>query len=102
MIQFGPADYSMSIGIPGERKHPRVLEAEKVVIETAQKKGLHPRAELADPADAKRYLDMGVKHFCIGTDVSILFDWFKKSGKMMRDMLGLEPAGGRESAGYGR
>ena len=22
MVQFGPADYSMSIGLPGERKHP--------------------------------------------------------------------------------
>jgi 4-hydroxy-2-oxoheptanedioate aldolase len=102
MIQFGPADYSMSIGIPGQWKHPRVLEAEKFVIETAQKKGLHPRAELSSPEDARRYLDMGMKHFCIGTDVSILFDWFKKSGRMMRDMLGLEAAASRESAGYGR
>jgi 4-hydroxy-2-oxoheptanedioate aldolase len=28
MVQFGPADYSMSIGIPGQWDHPRVKETE--------------------------------------------------------------------------
>jgi hypothetical protein len=38
---------------------------------------------------------MGVKHFCIGTDVSILFDWFRQNGREMRGLLGREmPAGG--------
>src|SRR6195256_2370788 len=27
MVQFGPADYSMSLGIPGQWDHPRVKEA---------------------------------------------------------------------------
>ena len=27
MVQFGPADYSMSIGLPGQFKHPKVKEA---------------------------------------------------------------------------
>ncbi len=35
MVQFGPGDYSMSIGVPGQFNHPRVREAEKYVIETA-------------------------------------------------------------------
>ena len=33
----------------GQWKHPRVLEAEKYVIETALKKGLAPRAEIGQP-----------------------------------------------------
>src|SRR2546426_11488720 len=35
MVQFGPADYSMSIGLAGQFDHPRVREAERHVIATA-------------------------------------------------------------------
>ena len=91
MVQFGPADYSMSIGLAGQFTHPAVREAERHVIETALKRGIAPRAEINNPEEAKRYLDMGVKHFCIGTDVSILFQWFVHNGKAMRTMLGREP-----------
>src|SRR5262249_15647256 len=98
MVQFGPADYSMSIGLAGQRSHPKVREAEKYVIETALKKGIAPRAEISEPAEAARYLDMGVKHFCIGTDVSILFNWFRDSGKAMNSVLKREPPAARATA----
>jgi 4-hydroxy-2-oxoheptanedioate aldolase len=91
MVQFGPADYSMSLGLTGQFSHPRVREAEKYVIETALAKGIQPRAEIASPDQADRYLDMGVKHFCVGTDMSILFDWFRDNGAQMRAILGHEP-----------
>lgn len=90
MVQFGPADYSMSLGIPGEWSDPRVREAEKHVIATSLKMGIAPRAEISHPDEAKRYLDMGVKHFCIGADVSILFEWFKRCGGEMRGLLGMD------------
>jgi 4-hydroxy-2-oxoheptanedioate aldolase len=87
MVQFGPSDYSMSIGLPGQYSHPRVREAETYVIETALKKGLRPRAEIGSPDQAERYLKMGVKDFCIGTDTMILYQWFKSNGAGMRDLL---------------
>src|SRR5262249_56689389 len=87
MVQFGPADYSMSIGLTGQFDHPRVREAERYVIETALKKGVAPRAEIGRPEEARKYLERGVKHFCIGTDVSILFEWVKQSGAAMRGLL---------------
>jgi len=31
---------------------------------------------------------MGVKHFCMGWDVGILFDWFKGNGAKLRAMMG--------------
>ena len=101
MVQFGPADYAMSIGLAGQWSHPKVKEAERYVIETALKKGIAPRAEIAHPDDAKKYLDMGVKHYCIGWDVSILFNWFKDAGQEMRRILGRGDAAGGASAGYG-
>ncbi len=87
MVQFGPADYSMSLGLTGQRDHPSVVEAEAYVIKTALDKGIQPRAEINDPEQAKKYLDMGVRHFCIGTDVTILFDWFKEKGNSLRNLI---------------
>lgn len=87
MVQFGPADYSMSIGVPGQRTHPAVLEAERHIIQTALKKGIQPRVEMPSPALAEPYLEMGVRHFCMGTDISVLFQWFKGTGGEMRRRL---------------
>lgn len=87
MVQFGPADYALSVGKPRLYGDPEVVEAEVYVIETALKMGKHPRVELAGPAGFERYLEMGVKHFCVGTDVSILMDWFRTNGSRMREIL---------------
>lgn len=88
MVQFGASDFSMSIGKTGQYSDPDVVAAEKKTIETALKKGLHPRVELRDPGQAARYLDMGVKHYCIGWDVRILADWWDTKGAEMRGLLG--------------
>jgi len=93
MVQFGPSDYSMSMGVTGQYTHPDVVKAERKTIETALKKGIHPRVELRDPSQAQRYLEMGVKHFCIGWDVTILHAWWSEKGGEMRGMLtGKKPA----------
>jgi 2-keto-3-deoxy-L-rhamnonate aldolase RhmA len=88
MVQFGPADYSMSIGIPGQRNHPRVKEAERYTIETALKRGIAPRVELGDFKDADPYLQMGVKHFCIGWDINIIYKYCKEQGAAFAKRVG--------------
>ena len=102
MTQFGPSDFSNSIDRPGETRHPEVVEAEKYVIETSLKMGIAPRAEIKSPDQAEKYLNMGVKHFCMGTDVSILFDWFRQTGGAFNEVLGREsPGSGARHGGYG-
>jgi 4-hydroxy-2-oxoheptanedioate aldolase len=91
MVQFGASDFSMSIGKTGQYGHPDVLAAETKTIQTALKKGLHPRVELRDPSQAGKYLEMGVKHFCIGWDVRILADWWDTKGADMRKLLRAKP-----------
>jgi 2-keto-3-deoxy-L-rhamnonate aldolase RhmA len=84
MIQWGGSDYSMSVGKAGQRGSAEIKAVEKQVIETALKMGVPPRAEINSADQAKAYLDMGVRHFCIGTDVNILFDWWKSHGDNLR------------------
>jgi 4-hydroxy-2-oxoheptanedioate aldolase len=86
-VQWGPSDYSMSTGHAGERGHPDVAAAQKKVFETCLAKGIPPRAEIGSPDDAKRYLDMGVRHFCMNTDISILYQWLRQNGRSLREMV---------------
>ena len=50
--------------------------------------GIAPRIELTDSNDAEEYIEMGVKHFCIGWDVSIISDWAKQHGAALANKLG--------------
>lgn len=84
MIQWGPSDYSMSVGKAGHRNDPTVLDAKKEVFKTALSMGVHPRAEIGSPGEAKEYLDMGVKHFNMGVDISVLHGWWKNNGEELR------------------
>ena len=87
MIQWGPSDYSMSIGRAGQRNAPEIKAAERRVFETARKMGVAARAEINSVDQAKYYLDLGVRHFNIGTDIVILFDWWKSQGEELRKTL---------------
>jgi 4-hydroxy-2-oxoheptanedioate aldolase len=87
MIQWGPADYTVSIGKPGARFDPETKAVERKVIETALRMGVPPRAEILAPEDAKYYLDLGVRHFNLNADLWILLQWWTVNGKNLRGML---------------
>jgi 2-keto-3-deoxy-L-rhamnonate aldolase RhmA len=93
MVQFGGSDYAMSIGQTGNRAHKDVRAAEVKTIETALKLGIHPRIEIAEPDQAAPYIEMGVKHFCIGWDVGILSNFWATRGTVMQDLLAGAPKG---------
>jgi 4-hydroxy-2-oxoheptanedioate aldolase len=86
-IQWGGADYAWSVGKPGQHMSPEVKAVEKRVIETALKAGVPPRAEIRSVDQAKYYLDMGVRHFSLGTDLVILYEFWKKGGEALRKEL---------------
>ncbi len=88
MVQFGPADYAMSLGLTGERQHPKVREAQRYLVEAALAAGVTPRAEIGTPAAAEPFLAMGVRHFCLGTDVRILYNWYREQGEQLRALTG--------------
>ncbi len=87
MIQWGPTDFSMSIGRSGEKSSSEVKAIERKVFETALKMGVPPRAEIGSVDQAKYYLDLGVRHFNIGTDLSILYNWWKTNGDELRKIV---------------
>jgi 2-keto-3-deoxy-L-rhamnonate aldolase RhmA len=87
MVQFGPGDYSISIGVPGETTHEKVREAEIKTIEMALDMGVNPRVEVATPDQVEKYIDMGVKDFNLNIDLIILYNWWKNRGEELRKTL---------------
>ena len=87
MVQFGPTDYSVSIGRPGTARSPEVQKVQRDMIEKALKKGVHPRVELVTLDSAQEFIDMGVRHFNIGFDLRMIHEWCKGKGEKMRELL---------------
>lgn len=78
MVVFGPNDYSMSIGKPGQAGSQEVQDAYEYVVRTSLKLGVQPRPSVGGIDDMDRFLDMGVKHFCIGSDLGTIKGWAKE------------------------
>jgi acyl-CoA synthetase (AMP-forming)/AMP-acid ligase II len=70
--QFTDARVELIVGVPGG---PGQAAAVRL--------GVPPRAEIGTADEAKYYLDMGVRHFCIGTDIAILHNWWKEQGEAL-------------------
>ena len=88
MVVFGGNDYGMSIGKPRGMTPEETAEVRTYVFKTALSKGVQPRPELGHPDQATEYTDMGIKHFTIGTDLHMLYEWLQDRAGPLRKMLG--------------
>lgn len=87
MVEFGPSDYALSLGMPGEKNNPKVRDAELKTIKTALEMGISPRVEIRPPEDTERYIKLGVRDFSLNTDVEILYSWLKENGDKLKRAL---------------
>jgi 2-keto-3-deoxy-L-rhamnonate aldolase RhmA len=88
MVQFGPADYGLSVGKASKNYttglHPDVLSAREYTIKTCLAAGVRPRAEISSAAEADYYTALGVKDFNLNTDVGILRQFYAQEGGDLR------------------
>lgn len=88
MIQWGPADHSMSQGWEQNRFSNRSRTAEERVIRAAFDAGIIPRAEVNCLEEVEWYTDLGVKHFCYGSEIMNFYNYCVNDGGAMRTALG--------------
>ncbi len=88
MVQFGPNDFSISDGRPGQSASAETQKVQRQMIEMALKRGVAPRVEINSFEQAKPFIEMGVKHFCVGWDMRVVYEWSKAQGPAMRKLLG--------------
>jgi 4-hydroxy-2-oxoheptanedioate aldolase len=88
LIQFGAVDYAMSIGRVGEARGDEIRAVERSVIARCLAAGVPVRAEVATPAQAEYYRELGVRHFAVGIDLVVLHEWWRDSGRAVREIVG--------------
>jgi len=87
MVQFGPSDYSVSIGHPGEGyKNVQISEAMERSYQVAKRKGIRIRAECT-VEEMPKWIELGCKDFCIGSDTGTIAAWARTAGKAIRDTI---------------
>jgi len=59
----------------------------KRMIEIALAKGVAPRCEINHSEEAKPYMALGVKHFCLGDELRNNTVYWNTEGKALRDVV---------------
>lgn len=84
MVQFGPSDYSMSMGHNSADYREEWREAERRMIRTALKYSVRPRCEIQKPEEMQYYINLGVMDFSMGDQLKKLRELWFDDGKRMR------------------
>jgi 2-keto-3-deoxy-L-rhamnonate aldolase RhmA len=87
MVQFGPSDYSMSMGWNASEHVQEFKAAERKMIQVALAHGVQPRCEINSPDQAKYYIDLGVKHFCLGDELRNSTVYWSQQGAALRTIV---------------
>ena len=88
-VLFGPADYSMSLGLGRPAKNDeRVQDALKKTIAAARKVGKHVMFNPGIQTDEiQKYVDMGITMLELSNDLGILRSVWAKTGKTIEEMM---------------
>lgn len=69
---IGPFDLSQSLGVPGQARHPKVVECMDGIINKSKKAGRPVGIIASDPADAKIWIEKGVQYITISSDQGMI------------------------------
>ena len=83
---IGPADLSISLGIPGEFKNPRFIDAVSRVVEAAEKAGIASGIHLPDPELVDFWAERGMRFLMCNTDMSLLIAGIKDLGATLNEI----------------
>jgi len=73
-VMIGPADLSISLGVPGEFQHPKMVEAMEAVRDTCNRKGVAPGTQTRTPQLARFWKERGMRFLGCGNEISMMYD----------------------------
>ena len=73
-IMIGPADLSISLGVPGEFDHPKMIETIELVKESCLKHGVAPGIHLRGLPLAKFWKERGMKFLSCGSETGFMME----------------------------
>lgn len=87
MVQFGPSDYSMSCGWNQSEHIEDCRAAERRMIAAALQNGVQPRCEINTADEAQYYINLGVKHFCLGDELRNNTVYWTNAGNALKEKV---------------
>ena len=73
-VMIGPADLSISLGVPGEFQHPKMVEAMEQVRDSCVKRGIAPGTQTRSSALAKFWKERGMLFLGCSNDIAMLYE----------------------------
>ncbi len=87
IVVFGPTDYSISIGVPGQTTHSKVIDARRKVVETALRLDVAPMITCNTQKQIKECLDIGVRLLSLGGDTRLLLQGWREMAEKAKKLL---------------
>ena len=78
MVATGRADLSQELGVPGQKEHPDVMNAENKIIQKTLENGKFPIITANSQKRIRELYDMGVRCFVVGKDEALLEQGIRK------------------------
>ena len=85
-VMIGPLDLAGSLGVPGQTKHPLVIEASQQVIEACKRYGKSCGTQVADPnsSELDSLFSLGHSFAILGSDLFVLTKWASDMRSLIR------------------
>ena len=84
VLFIGPADLSLSMGLPGKPDHPKIVELIGQVARVCERHHVHCGTPALRPEHCEKLIDLGVRYFTHGSDWSFMVNGLKQA----RDSFG--------------
>ncbi|WP_052300634.1 HpcH/HpaI aldolase family protein [Kyrpidia tusciae] len=78
VIFLGPFDMSISLGVPSEINHPKVIEAEEKVLEVSLNYDKIPGIYVRNAEQAMQKMGKGFRYIVMGTDNRVIVQAYKE------------------------
>jgi 2-dehydro-3-deoxyglucarate aldolase/4-hydroxy-2-oxoheptanedioate aldolase len=73
-VMIGPADLSVSLGVPGQFDHPKMVEAIELIRDSCNRHGIAPGLHMRSLALVKQWRDRGMRFLSCNSEVGFLLE----------------------------
>jgi 2-dehydro-3-deoxyglucarate aldolase/4-hydroxy-2-oxoheptanedioate aldolase len=73
-VMIGPADLSISLGIPGDFQNPKLVETMEAIRDTCRRRGVAPGVQTRSPELARFWKERGMLFLGCSNETAMLYD----------------------------
>ena len=77
-VMIGPADLSISLGVPGQFQHPVMVEAMEAIRDTCERRGVAPGTQTRTLELAKFWKERGMRFLGCSSETAMLYEKAKE------------------------